>query len=483
MRFLVLLLTVNLAGAATWYVSPNGTGNGSISSPWHLQTALTNSSLSAGDTIYARGGTYTPNATNIATFNEYAWTVGRSGTAGNLITLQSYPGEWAAIDLQWRFSVNRYWRFQSLEFYDSNKGAHTNPGAPNGPFLHFDDSGLGTGNEWINLVIHDVSNCWASDTGGALIRGCILWHIGINQFDHVVYPRCDNFIGNIVGWCAGDLYNLGAASPAFTMSSNIFFNTHIGDDMRAGDKSWTYTYNYSYITTNAGSRHCLQVSGTGTHTVSNNVLVSRHPLRVLEGITNFVVRGNVIHNQEPTANYPAFTRIDGTGWDNDFNTYSAITPRTVQLEDNSIRYSLANWQSTFSTEMNSTAANSSYPADAVYVIPNQDTPRRAHIAVYNWTQADNVSVNLSAVLNSGDIYQLYSAQNYSGGPLRSGVFGGTTISIPMTNLTVAQPLYGMGGNVTNQFPTTPEFGAFVIQGINGGVNIQAAKLNGASLGL
>ncbi len=73
-----------------FYVAPNGSpsGNGSITNPWNLQTAL-NQRLRVvpGATIYLRGGTYTGKFSSNLT-----------GLLALPITVRSYPGEWAKID-------------------------------------------------------------------------------------------------------------------------------------------------------------------------------------------------------------------------------------------------------------------------------------------------------------------------------------------------------------------------------------------------
>src|SRR5262249_25532435 len=74
----------------TFYVSPSGnsSGNGSVSSPWDLQTALNQpSAVVAGSTIYLRGGTY-----------KGKFTSNLKGAAGSYITVMSNPGEWAIVD-------------------------------------------------------------------------------------------------------------------------------------------------------------------------------------------------------------------------------------------------------------------------------------------------------------------------------------------------------------------------------------------------
>lgn len=70
-----------------FYASPNRTmGDGSISNPWDLLTAL-QSTLPPGSTLYLRGGTYTGKfISNLR------------GSVGDPITVRSYPGEWAKID-------------------------------------------------------------------------------------------------------------------------------------------------------------------------------------------------------------------------------------------------------------------------------------------------------------------------------------------------------------------------------------------------
>jgi len=85
--------TANVApppSGPSFYVAPNGStsGNGSLSNPWNLQTALNHpSAVLPGATIYLRGGTYTGKFTSKL-----------RGTQSNPITVRSYPGEWAKID-------------------------------------------------------------------------------------------------------------------------------------------------------------------------------------------------------------------------------------------------------------------------------------------------------------------------------------------------------------------------------------------------
>lgn len=79
------------AAGKVFFAAPNGlpTNNGSQASPWDLQTALTHrpNIVTAGDTIYLRGGVY--RGTYLSTL---------TGAPGSPITVRSLPGEWAIID-------------------------------------------------------------------------------------------------------------------------------------------------------------------------------------------------------------------------------------------------------------------------------------------------------------------------------------------------------------------------------------------------
>lgn len=84
--FIPLLLLSLSIGAAKYYISPSGNDSnpGAIVSP-KFQLASMWASVSAGDTIYCRGGTYQYSA--VQQLNT------RDGSAGNYINIWAYPGE------------------------------------------------------------------------------------------------------------------------------------------------------------------------------------------------------------------------------------------------------------------------------------------------------------------------------------------------------------------------------------------------------
>ncbi len=480
---LSLLAASSICRGSNWYVSPSGSGNGSLASPWSLQTAITSSSVKPGDTVWLRSGVYTPTATFPSYENNVqGWAPSVSGSAGNSITYSSYSNEWAAIDREWMLTGCHNLCFSNLEFYDSLKGHNlTNTAYPQGPWVHFPMAAQ-PGFQWVNCVIHDVDDCWG---GGVLyqVRGCILWYVGWNILEHECYPAPTNYSGNISGWHLQSVMNFNTTD--MVCISNIFFGggdtvpnpVNANSDILGGGYNETISYNYFYNRlTTAVTAECLnlQSSPAGSMVIHNNVIVGPIPV-------SFAGGGNVYgtvdfqHNTvyASSANYSSplvFWLGTGGTWAFNYNSYFSTTPNPVTFDiRGSYGNSLAQWQSSQGFDANSTAASGTTPPASVNIVPNQDQPKRANVAIYNWSKANNVTVNLAGVLNAGDSYSLYSAQNYKAGAIQSGTYNGTSISVPMTNLTTAPILYGGnmscdGVQIVQPPPTSPEFGAFVVIG-------------------
>lgn len=123
------------------------------------------------------------------------------------------------------------------------------------------------------------------------------------------------------------------------------------------------------------------------------------------------------------------------------------------------------WKRTTTFDVNSTyvlgTAGGVPNVDKYFVKPNAYELGRANIVVYNWSQANSVSVNVaSAGLSVGDSYEIRDAQNYLGTPIATGVYNGGNISIPMTSTAV----YPAIGNLFfAPVHTSKEFGVFVIR--------------------
>jgi hypothetical protein len=96
----------------------------------------------------------------------------------------------------------------------------------------------------------------------------------------------------------------------------------------------------------------------------------------------------------------------------------------------------------------------------VFVRPSQYDAARAHIAVVNWDNLDSVAVDVSGVLSMGDPYELVDAQDLFAAPLRSGVYSGGMLAVPMNGTSVTTPVGNVPVTVRH---TSKEFGAFVLR--------------------
>jgi hypothetical protein len=124
-----IVLELSQGRAAEYYIAPGGmdSNNGSIGSPFaSFSKAI--GLATAGDTIYARGGTYSLNST-------VSISSSKSGTALNPISLLAYPGEEPILDFRGQpysstnsgqkgISLNgSYWHIRGLTIqYDADNG-------------------------------------------------------------------------------------------------------------------------------------------------------------------------------------------------------------------------------------------------------------------------------------------------------------------------------------------------------------------------
>ncbi len=96
-----------------------------------------------------------------------------------------------------------------------------------------------------------------------------------------------------------------------------------------------------------------------------------------------------------------------------------------------------------------------------FVRPNIYEPNRANLTIYNWGLQNEVAISASDLagvnLKPGMHYELHNAQDFYGDVV-SGIYDGSSIRVPMTGRSVAQPL-GLNFKPDSTFP---EFGVFVL---------------------
>lgn len=470
---LVLFLLALHIRAAQFYVSPSGsaTGNGSWNRPWDLQTALNQPApIQPGDTLWLMGGVYR-NANRPTKFVSQL-----SGASGRPITVRQYPGQRATVDgniAQYSGGWANYWGFEIMDSQQFGPGITPTRVSPqSGPFpTTWYENYNGQTNDFtvsgfdlqapncklINLVIHD-------NIGGGI-------GVNIAAGDSEIYG-CLSYYN---GWQGTDrghghgLYGQNASPNVKHVENCIFF-----DNFALG----------------------MQDTGTGPQPVAdgfdvegnvyflNGALATSHQGNLLLGpnlgnAQNIIVISNYIY--DIAASYSDFL----------------IGNTDVSLVENNYFQT----SSTFGSNLNLTLINNSFiggvqqlnvsrypnnnystnkPATNVIIVePNKYEPGRANIIIFNWQNLAAVSVDVSHVLPINTPYQIVNAQNFFGAPVLSGVYSGALLNLPMSGLTVAQPV---GTNKPSS--SGPAFNVFVLLPVATSTVVDAglpALLDGAAV--
>jgi len=433
------LLAVALAGSAQaleFYASPSGasSGDGSISRPWDLKTALKQPpALQPGDTLWLRGGKY------YGPFVSYL-----TGTASAPITVRQYPGERATLDgvnaagqtiLQASGAYTRFWGFEIMSS-NTNRASTSVSGSaittmqtPGHPGLKF-----------INLVIHDtLGNGFWIDATDLEMNGCIVYYNGWSASDrghgHGIYAQnatgTKHFVDNVIfqQFDKGIQYFGGTSAPIDnidTEGNTVFQNGYIdgteSNNIEIGGgvtaQNPVFKNNYSYYS-NIGKEDIggYNTAGTANLVYQNNYDSADNDWPTqFTGLHGFTISGNVFHGHDggfSTAAYPS-------------NTFYLGSPAPA-------------------------------PPNRVFVRPNAWEPGRANITSYNWAHQPTVYPDVSAVLKIGDSYEVRNAQNFYGPPVATGTYSGGRISLPTTGLPSAAPV-----GWPTPAPTGPEFNAYVL---------------------
>lgn len=250
--------TSPMAGAATYYVAPNGNdaGNGTIEQPFAtIQRAQ--EAVEAGDTVYIRGGTYLIPADRIAAYeldDSYACVTHlyKSGTPENRIYYLAYPGEKPKFDFSqvkpqgYRISafwVNADWiHIKGLEVV----GVQQTITGQNTQSECFSNSG--SHNIYELLEMHDGMGIgfFSRSGGNNLILNCDAWR----NFD----PVCDTSGGanggNVDGF--GSHYSNPGDGPNIFYGCRAWYNSDDGFDcinngeVTIIENCWAFYNGYSY---------------------------------------------------------------------------------------------------------------------------------------------------------------------------------------------------------------------------------------------
>jgi Malectin domain/Viral BACON domain len=488
-----------------WFVSTDGSASadGSYGNPWDIATALLGpASVKPGDSIWLRGGKYGDGQYNSILYSRLI------GTAAKPIVVRAYPGERVTIDESLQVGCcdgaidptqGSYVWFWGLEFasFNPNRTAGAD-GPPAWGFQYNHNSGdmWGPGTKFINNIVHDTASglsVWSATN--AELTGNIIYNIGgygpdrghghsfylqnqapsvVTANDNIAFNNFDigmqvygngtygyvqnmQLTGNIV-FNSGILYghradNLlvggGINGPSgIVVKNNYFFNTpEANDGYNELGFLWTPEAIDAVVTNNyfIGGSQAIDVERWDSLTFQNNTIYA-----------NAVDETMFIYSdtQNPATYHYQNNHYYGSG------LFMVVPNCDGWPCANAQTYPYPNWQSLTGLDAGSTFTPGPPTGLWAAVRPNAYEPGRANIVVFNWNLSPTVTVDLSASgIKIGDSYQIRDTENWYNGPVVSGIYTGSPVTIPMTGLTVMQPFGSVPYPVVH---TAPQFGAFVL---------------------
>ena len=436
---LLLCLGLQLpVAAADFYVASNasGSGTGSLSNPWKLQTALNQpSAVHPGDTIWLRGGTYSGKL--------HEQPDGKLGQPDHRAPVRGRARH-PRRQRRRRLHAHREWRLDELL---GLRGHQLQPRAHRRLELYTGVDVHGPSTKFINMIVHDATGQgfgnW-SDASDSEISGCLIYYNGSDQLAHGIYAQNqtgmkwlkDNIVFRNNGFglhiytSGGHIDNMhvegntsfdtGSLDPSGDLKANILLGAS-GSDATSCNSSPqvaqnpTVMDNYTYHKRGDGGRELdLGYSvGSCNPAPTGNYLVGDTTLTLAPVFGSVNISGNTFYGPVDGFSQSAYPS----------NTYLSSRPSGTK----------------------------------VFIRPNAYEAGRAHITVYNWDLLNTVSVDLSSVLSSGSSFEIRNAQDYFASPVVSGVYDGNPVSVPMNGLSVASPV-----GYPKPSPTGPEFNVFVL---------------------
>jgi hypothetical protein len=436
---LVSIFTIHCKAQQAFYVSPTGTatGDGSITRPWDLTTALRHpSKVTPGSVIWLRGGKYS--GTFVSLLN---------GTPSAPIIVRQYANERATLDggledgvvLAVAGSYTWFWGFE-ITATGGDRFASTNPelrraaGVTNAQY-----PGMGVGCKFINVLIHDtlLGFGWWRDAQNSELYGNIIYNNGWDMTDrghgHGIYAQNETgtmrISENIVFNQFGEGITLYGSATAplnnFFVSGNIVF-----------DNGAISAHGFTRNLLVGGGKPAQNPTVVDNYTYYPDRCCGTNDIGYVGGCTNLNLSRNYFANGGDTAltlGYCSVTALSGnTFFGHTYGFNSAVAP------DNTYHASRPT-------------------TNKIVVRPNTYEVGRANIVIYNWTRQTSVAVDIStARIPLGRSYTIRNVQNYFG-PTLKGTYTGAPVNIPMSGWTVAAP-----DRATTPPSTFPEFGAFVI---------------------
>lgn len=444
----------------TFYVSPNGNGNGSSADkPSNLGAIIT--ATQPGDMVWLLGGDYTGH-----------FKINNDGQPNAPIVYRAMPDEHVKLtgSITVGGNYNWIWGFEITD-PDNMEDEHILAASAKGVVL-------------INNILHPENfgqaiSAWQYPD--QIIYGNIVYH-----GHHNIYTQNDGtvskkwFVNNIsldartrrdgsYGIYEFHLYGEGAELSGYRMMGNIFASTQspnshtggtvlIGGQNKSPNTDLLLESNYFYrVNFNMGYKRPVQAW------IRNNVAVNS-PLNYMflwgvgekryaeqppnEVTGNLLISTNARENliNVRTSAYSASdnNREDGIpkiktkdNWNKNMYAPELRASLFANNKETSGIKGLKQWQEAtreagnlFDTDGQEVAV----PTNPIAVVqPNEYEPGRAHIIIYNFGNATSVQLDLSKAVKKGSTYQIHPIKDAWGKAVTTGKYQGGEVTVPVSS--------------------------------------------------
>lgn len=425
-----------------FYISPTGAGAGSASNPMSLSSAI--NSAFPGDLYWLKGGTYNG-----------LLSLFRHGTSAHPIVFRAVPGDHVVI----HGSVDILGAYNWIWGFDITDPGGTTAG----------DSGvrlLAAGAHVINNVIHHHTTkngigAWQNGPGHVVYGNTVFAN------GHNIYMQNDftahgykYIVGNMLldsaNQCSGCFnvhgYTQNDMVTGFFLQQNIISNGKFllgGYNIPADREVVKKNYFYS-ARTHLGWRRPSQAKFRKNYMVRSllvlqwfwgdgEVLYNQTKPNEFTKNELYLPQDGIHHIYFVTSAYLAEGRCEGCPAiraSDTFNNNKYSTPFQATFFANNSNLGSVNmseWRSATGQAGNSFDVNSSEvpvpTTNKVVVVRNEYEAGRAHIAIFNWEAASDVTVNLSSFVANGSSIKILDPLDAFGTPIYSGTYNGP-VTIP-----------------------------------------------------
>lgn len=387
----ILLFSVFLSCptfAAEWFVAPDGktTNTGTRESPWDAISALNDTQkIAPGDTVWLRGGTYTRSdnkAIEIKSRGSEAAPVQVRGRAGERVTFTTGVTVVEPAGYLWLRDVEIAGVVPKDKRISKQAGSWPDdmPQVPGGLTIS-----SGAHCKFINLVMHDNLGgvgLWKGATDTELY-GCLIYDNGWKGPDrnhgHAIYTQ------NETTWK--------------TISDCIM-------TVPWGDGQYT-----------------MHAYGSGKAFVDNFLIENN----IAYGLSKFLIGGGrPSHNIRVLNNY-LYQQALQLGYGASPNENGEVRGNVI-FKDSLV---LKSWKNIVS-ENNLAVPGQPAPAEprVVWLLNKYDN-KRAHLVIYNWHKARQVTIPAAPFLRPGEHLRLLHPENFYGAPLWQRKMEGNSFNVPM----------------------------------------------------